>query len=211
MYFIECGDIQHNSHSDRQYVSDRSSIETLSSANAAGRIQRQHIREELSPQEEVDNTTALQSGQGPNKLPHASRNNVFFEQGFLRVRNDPVRIWLCKMLIQASKSFTSVVYCTVNSTPSRVLSVRENVNSLFLPLRESRPLRADMPSLWLWRKLWMFCLFLVCRKRHKLICHKKNKKHGVFLLELQRNFELNSLKASLFPVLVLSGVWGVGC
>lgn len=135
----------------------------------------------------------------------------FFEQGFLRVRNDPVRIWLCKMLIQASKSFTSVVYCTVNSTPSRVLSVRENVNSLFLPLRESRPLRADMPSLWLWRKLWMFCLFLVCRKRHKLICHKKNKKHGVFLLELQRNFELNSLKASLFPVLVLSGVWGVGC
>lgn len=203
MYFIECGDIQHNSHSDRQYVSDRSSIETLSSANAAGRIQRQHIREELSPQEEVDNTTALQSGQGPNKLPHASRNNVFFLQGFL--------IWLCKMLIQASKSFTSVVYCTVNSTPSRVLSVRENVNSLFLPLRESRPLRADMPSLWLWRKLWMFCLFLVCRKRHKLICHKKNKKHGVFLLELQRNFELNSLKASLFPVLVLSGVWGVGC
>ncbi|KAM7382972.1 hypothetical protein PAMP_002662 [Pampus punctatissimus] len=47
--------------SDRQYVSDRSSIETLSSANAAGRIQREHIREELSPQEEVDNTTALQS------------------------------------------------------------------------------------------------------------------------------------------------------
>ncbi|XP_067456755.1 serine/threonine-protein kinase Nek10 isoform X1 [Thunnus thynnus] len=47
--------------SDRQYVSDRSSIETLSSANAAGRIQTEHIREELSPQEEVDNTTALQS------------------------------------------------------------------------------------------------------------------------------------------------------
>ncbi|XP_076006370.1 serine/threonine-protein kinase Nek10 [Genypterus blacodes] len=48
-------------HSDRQYISDRSSIETLSSANAAGRIQREHIREELSPQEEVDNTMALQS------------------------------------------------------------------------------------------------------------------------------------------------------
>ncbi|XP_076592372.1 serine/threonine-protein kinase Nek10 [Chaetodon auriga] len=47
--------------SDRQYVSDRSSIETLSSANAAGRLQREHIREELSPQEEVDNTAALQS------------------------------------------------------------------------------------------------------------------------------------------------------
>ncbi|XP_040900683.1 serine/threonine-protein kinase Nek10 isoform X1 [Toxotes jaculatrix] len=48
-------------NSDREYVSDRSSIETLSSANAAGRIQREHIREELSPQEEVDNTMALQS------------------------------------------------------------------------------------------------------------------------------------------------------
>ncbi|KAK2845042.1 hypothetical protein Q5P01_011701 [Channa striata] len=46
---------------DGQYVSDRSSIEILSSANAAGRIQREHIREELSPQEEVDNTMALQS------------------------------------------------------------------------------------------------------------------------------------------------------
>ncbi|XP_047185628.1 serine/threonine-protein kinase Nek10 isoform X2 [Scophthalmus maximus] len=48
-------------NSDRRYVSDRSSIETLSSANAAGRIRREHIREELSPQEEVDNTVALQS------------------------------------------------------------------------------------------------------------------------------------------------------
>ncbi|XP_071326606.1 serine/threonine-protein kinase Nek10 isoform X2 [Trachinotus anak] len=48
-------------NSDRQYVSDRSSIETLSSANAAGRIQREHVREELSPQEEVDNIKALQS------------------------------------------------------------------------------------------------------------------------------------------------------
>ncbi|XP_071388891.1 serine/threonine-protein kinase Nek10 [Centroberyx affinis] len=47
--------------SDRQYVSDRSSIEALSSANAAGRIQREHIRQELSPQEEQDNTVALQS------------------------------------------------------------------------------------------------------------------------------------------------------
>ncbi|XP_070691003.1 serine/threonine-protein kinase Nek10 [Pempheris klunzingeri] len=48
-------------NSDRQYVSDRSSIEALSSANAAGRIQREHMREELSPQEEMDNTIALQS------------------------------------------------------------------------------------------------------------------------------------------------------
>ncbi|XP_022621543.1 serine/threonine-protein kinase Nek10 [Seriola dumerili] len=48
-------------NSDRRYVSDRASIETLSSANAAGRIQREHVREELSPQEEVDNAKALQS------------------------------------------------------------------------------------------------------------------------------------------------------
>ncbi|CAN9514387.1 unnamed protein product [Ophioblennius macclurei] len=47
--------------SDRHYVSDRSSIGTLSSANAAGRIQKEHAREELSPEEEVDNTLALQS------------------------------------------------------------------------------------------------------------------------------------------------------
>ncbi|KAK0150189.1 Serine/threonine-protein kinase Nek10 [Merluccius polli] len=43
------------------YVSDRSSIETLSSANAAGRVQRQHCSEELTPQEQKDNTLALQS------------------------------------------------------------------------------------------------------------------------------------------------------
>uniref|UniRef100_A0A3B5ANH6 NIMA-related kinase 10 n=1 Tax=Stegastes partitus TaxID=144197 RepID=A0A3B5ANH6_9TELE len=48
-------------NSDRQYVSDHYSIETLSSANVAGRIQREHMTEQLSPQEEVDNTTALQS------------------------------------------------------------------------------------------------------------------------------------------------------
>ena len=62
--------MQNNSYSERQYVFDRSSIETLSSANAAGRIQREHIREELSPQEEVDNTMALQSGQGLYNLSH---------------------------------------------------------------------------------------------------------------------------------------------
>lgn len=61
--------IQNDSHSDRQYVSDRSSIELLSSANAAGGIQREHIRETLSPQEDVDNTTALQSG--PIKCNHS--------------------------------------------------------------------------------------------------------------------------------------------
>ncbi|KAI4811804.1 hypothetical protein KUCAC02_014676 [Chaenocephalus aceratus] len=48
-------------HSDRQYICDRSSIETLSSANTASRIHREHIREELSPQEEEGNPMALQS------------------------------------------------------------------------------------------------------------------------------------------------------
>ncbi|KAL2084440.1 hypothetical protein ACEWY4_019958 [Coilia grayii] len=48
-------------HVERAYVSDRASIETLSSANAAGRLQRQHMAEELSPQETADNIMALQA------------------------------------------------------------------------------------------------------------------------------------------------------
>ncbi|XP_076868528.1 serine/threonine-protein kinase Nek10 isoform X2 [Brachyhypopomus gauderio] len=44
---------------ERTYVCDRSSIETLSSANAAGRLRVQHVSEELSPHEAEDNTTAL--------------------------------------------------------------------------------------------------------------------------------------------------------
>lgn len=48
--------------SDRVYVSDRSSVETLSSANVAGRIERQHISEELSPQETLESTLSLQAG-----------------------------------------------------------------------------------------------------------------------------------------------------
>ncbi|KAG9345199.1 hypothetical protein JZ751_009744 [Albula glossodonta] len=48
-------------HSERVYVSDRSSVETLSSANVAGRIQRQHISEDLSPQETLENTLSLQA------------------------------------------------------------------------------------------------------------------------------------------------------
>ncbi|XP_072316847.1 serine/threonine-protein kinase Nek10 [Eucyclogobius newberryi] len=46
---------------DRQYVGDRSSIESLSSANAAGRLQKQELMEELSPQEQQDNIAALQA------------------------------------------------------------------------------------------------------------------------------------------------------
>ncbi|XP_041963319.1 serine/threonine-protein kinase Nek10 isoform X2 [Alosa sapidissima] len=48
-------------HVERAYVSDRASIETLSSANAARRIQRQHLSEELSPQETAENIMALQA------------------------------------------------------------------------------------------------------------------------------------------------------
>ena len=57
-----------NCSSDRQYVSDRSSIETLASANAAGRIQKEHIRDELGPQENMDNTMAMKSGTGSGLL-----------------------------------------------------------------------------------------------------------------------------------------------
>ncbi|XP_041650215.1 serine/threonine-protein kinase Nek10 [Cheilinus undulatus] len=48
-------------HSDRQFISDQSSAETLSSANAASRIHKEHVREDLSLQEETDNSMALQS------------------------------------------------------------------------------------------------------------------------------------------------------
>uniref|UniRef100_A0A3B3SH87 NIMA related kinase 10 n=1 Tax=Paramormyrops kingsleyae TaxID=1676925 RepID=A0A3B3SH87_9TELE len=45
----------------REYISDRSSVETLSSANAAGRIQRQHVSEEFSPKETLENVMSLQA------------------------------------------------------------------------------------------------------------------------------------------------------
>ncbi|KAJ3597442.1 hypothetical protein NHX12_000967 [Muraenolepis orangiensis] len=48
-------------NSEGTYVSDRSSVETLSSANAAGRIQRRTCSEELTPQEQKEDTLALQS------------------------------------------------------------------------------------------------------------------------------------------------------
>ncbi|XP_068998031.1 serine/threonine-protein kinase Nek10 [Embiotoca jacksoni] len=71
--------------SDRQYVSDHSSIETLSSANAAGRLQREHVREQLSPQEEVDNATALRSAcctaLTEMSLDDASAHHVVQENG----------------------------------------------------------------------------------------------------------------------------------
>ena len=49
--------------SEGTYVSDRSSIETLSSANAAGRLQSQLCSEELPPTEQKASTLALQSGE----------------------------------------------------------------------------------------------------------------------------------------------------
>ncbi|KFO27293.1 Serine/threonine-protein kinase Nek10 [Fukomys damarensis] len=46
---------------DRNFVSDRSSIGSLSSANAAGRIQQLHLSEDLSPHEIQENTFSLQA------------------------------------------------------------------------------------------------------------------------------------------------------
>ncbi|XP_053343859.1 serine/threonine-protein kinase Nek10 [Clarias gariepinus] len=46
---------------ERVYVSDRSSIATLSSANAAGRLHTQHVCEDLSPLETEENMVALHS------------------------------------------------------------------------------------------------------------------------------------------------------
>nr|XP_045008379.1 serine/threonine-protein kinase Nek10 isoform X2 [Jaculus jaculus] len=46
---------------DRNFVSDRSSIGSLSSANAAGRIQQLHLSEDLSPREIQENTSSLQA------------------------------------------------------------------------------------------------------------------------------------------------------
>ncbi|XP_060936435.1 serine/threonine-protein kinase Nek10, partial [Limanda limanda] len=48
-------------NSDRQFVSDRSLTETPSGPEAAAGFQRELVREELSLQQEVDNTEALQS------------------------------------------------------------------------------------------------------------------------------------------------------
>uniref|UniRef100_A0A8C9SC81 NIMA related kinase 10 n=1 Tax=Scleropages formosus TaxID=113540 RepID=A0A8C9SC81_SCLFO len=47
--------------SERAFISARTSVETLSSANAAGRVHKQHLAEELSPQETLENTLSLQA------------------------------------------------------------------------------------------------------------------------------------------------------
>ncbi|KAI4886710.1 hypothetical protein NFI96_026802, partial [Prochilodus magdalenae] len=51
----------HILHGERVYVSDRSSIETLSSANAADRLHRPHVSEEPSSVEAKENTMSLYS------------------------------------------------------------------------------------------------------------------------------------------------------
>uniref|UniRef100_A0A8C9QKJ9 NIMA related kinase 10 n=1 Tax=Spermophilus dauricus TaxID=99837 RepID=A0A8C9QKJ9_SPEDA len=53
--------IYHFFFRDRNFVSDRSSIGSLSSANAAGRIQQLHLSEDLSPREIQENTFSLQA------------------------------------------------------------------------------------------------------------------------------------------------------
>ncbi|KFP99299.1 Serine/threonine-protein kinase Nek10, partial [Leptosomus discolor] len=46
---------------ERNFVSDRSSVGSLSSANAAGRIQHLHLSDDLSPDEMQENTFSLQA------------------------------------------------------------------------------------------------------------------------------------------------------
>uniref|UniRef100_A0A8C0D4C8 Serine/threonine-protein kinase Nek10 n=1 Tax=Balaenoptera musculus TaxID=9771 RepID=A0A8C0D4C8_BALMU len=53
--------ILHILRGDRNFVSDHSSIGSLSSANAAGRIQQLHLSEDLSPREIQENTFSLQA------------------------------------------------------------------------------------------------------------------------------------------------------
>ncbi|XP_055067731.2 serine/threonine-protein kinase Nek10 isoform X1 [Misgurnus anguillicaudatus] len=48
-------------HGERVYVSDRSTIDTISSANAAGRIHRQYVKAEVSTQETAENIMNLQA------------------------------------------------------------------------------------------------------------------------------------------------------
>lgn len=47
---------------DRNLVSDRFSVGSLSSANAAGRIQHLHLSDDLSLDEMQENTFSLQAG-----------------------------------------------------------------------------------------------------------------------------------------------------
>ncbi|CAM4696395.1 unnamed protein product [Leuciscus chuanchicus] len=48
-------------HGGQVYVSDRSTIDTLSSANASGRIHRHHVSAQVSPRETAENTINLQA------------------------------------------------------------------------------------------------------------------------------------------------------
>lgn len=48
---------------ERVYVTDRSTIDALSSANAAGRIHRQHVSTEIGAQETTENIMNLQAGE----------------------------------------------------------------------------------------------------------------------------------------------------
>ncbi|CAJ1062953.1 serine/threonine-protein kinase Nek10 [Xyrichtys novacula] len=108
--------------SDRQYVSDRSSIETLSSANAAGRIQREHIREELSQQEETENTVALQSAcctvLTELSLDDTSAHHIVLENG----------VYIIAKLILQQNSGTKVtsLQCYVFRTLRFLFSVERN-------------------------------------------------------------------------------------
>uniref|UniRef100_A0A8C4K6S6 NIMA related kinase 10 n=1 Tax=Dromaius novaehollandiae TaxID=8790 RepID=A0A8C4K6S6_DRONO len=61
----------------RNLVSDRSSVGSLSSANAAGRIQHLHLSEDLSPNEIQENTFSLKAGRFIRPNPWLCANGIY--------------------------------------------------------------------------------------------------------------------------------------
>nr|XP_061814794.1 serine/threonine-protein kinase Nek10-like [Nerophis lumbriciformis] len=69
--------------SQRRLACDRLSVERLSSANAADRVHKGLHREEVGPQDEANDTVALQSG-------HTIHNNTIFEPDCCGLAGTPV-------------------------------------------------------------------------------------------------------------------------
>ncbi|XP_041844531.1 serine/threonine-protein kinase Nek10 [Melanotaenia boesemani] len=109
-------------NSDRQHISDRSSIEMLSSANAAGHILREHMGDELSLPEEVDNTVALQSAcctaLTEMSLDDTSAHHIVQENGIFIIAK--------LILPQTSGTKTSSLQCYAFRTLRFLFSVERN-------------------------------------------------------------------------------------
>lgn len=76
-------------------------------------------------------------------------------------------------------SFTCACHCALNSSPRRVLSAAENVNSFFLKW-ESWPLGLDLLYLWFWREcLYIFCVLI--SKETTIKQTKLDNKHKCFV------------------------------